>query len=92
MVAVATRFREALGFPAKAIRVPLEMSCIRLCQLCHCCHTAGVSGSQGRCLRNLGPGSWHGGGGGELNWEISGRIGEVDHRDHGWSTLSVMSL
>ena len=29
-----------------------------------CCHTAGVSGSQGRCLRNLGPGSWDGGGGG----------------------------
>lgn len=57
-----------------------------------CCHTAGVSGSQGRCLRNLGPGSWHGGGGGELNWEISGRIGKVDHRDHGWITPSVMSL
>lgn len=36
MVAVATRFREALGFPAKAIGVPLEMSCIRLCQLCYC--------------------------------------------------------
>lgn len=31
MVAVATRFREALGFPAKAIGVPLEMSCILLC-------------------------------------------------------------